>query len=655
MPPKLYGKRTKAPAVAYAKFISPGKENIPSDNAEQLQKNQQRGKHEALDIVNLDQQLEALTLKEEKTITGNKNVKKQADEQEKDRKSTHDHGGIPVTITPVQPAKPKARRRTEPTLQPEIPTPELTPAPDDIYSAYVAPVLAISDLRRVVPFEQWSSELDPHFEVTKIAEASFSEVYRLTTKSGRSGLANESVLKVVALKSPPNAPLPSECDTNNRIRKVVDPERQAKRERADREKEDEWKSHVADVVSEVKLLQNLNHIPGFTHFCEVTVLQGRPSELFSKAWKSWNKSRPRGKKSAFPDPTKKTSYEDAQVWVVIEMQDAGTDCEKMMEAGGVGTVWEIWDVFWGVCLSVAKAEEACRFEHRDLHLENICIRSSRPGMDPMEPIIRNPLKRKLGFSGLETTVIDYTLSRADIIGSSKHDSRRTSSSSNSSSVSALSTFGTAISLKDSEIAYLDLNKSVGLFDGNAEDEYQYEIYRYMRGAVFHNDPLWQAQDYSEDRPNTPVEHTPETPRRSPRRAANSKTQDSVCPRSASRTNTKKLIKEPDEDIWRQFYPKTNLVWAHFILYKLLEHMEGYEPANLSIGDIMTRVKTSPEDAPKVQKKAMRLFKVLEKVNQMLEPAELGKDESLGSMKDLVVLAIEHRWLDVRDVAGGEGT
>jgi serine/threonine-protein kinase haspin len=656
MPPKLYGKRTKAPAVAYAKFLSPDKENIPNGSAKQLQKQKLQPKQDTPDIIGLDQQLEALTLKEEETSITNKDVKTQANRQEKDQTRSEDQAVILVSATPTQNTKPKARRRIETTPQlgmPLLPTPEPTPAPDDIYSTYVAPVLQISDLRKVVPFEHWSSKLDPHFGVTKIAEASFSEVYRLTTKSGRLGLANESVLKVVALKSPPNAPLPSECETSNRARKVVDPERQAKRERADREKEDEWKSHVADVVSEVKLLQNLNHIPGFTHFCEVTVLQGRPSELFAKAWKSWNKSRPRGKKSEFPDPNKRSSYEDAQLWVVIEMQDAGTDCEKMMEAGGVGTVWEIWDVFWGVCLSVAKAEEACRFEHRDLHLENICIRSAQPGMDPMEPIIRNPLKRKLGFSGLETTVIDYTLSRADIVGSSKDDSRRTSSSSNSSFVSALSTSTIANSPNGAEVAYLDLNKSVGLFDGNAEDEYQYEIYRYMRGAVFHNNPLWQAQDYRDERPSTPVEYSPETPRRSPRKAQIIETPGSVSLRNTSGPSTTKPTNKPDEDIWKRFHPKTNLVWAHFILYKLLEHMEGYEPANLSLEDIMVRVKVSPEDAPKVQKKAIRLYRVLEKVNQMLEPSELGKEGSLASMKDLVVMAIEHRWLGVGDVAGEE--
>ncbi|KAF2786172.1 hypothetical protein K505DRAFT_290148 [Melanomma pulvis-pyrius CBS 109.77] len=721
MPPKqVYGKRTKTSAAGYAKFLSPDKESVPAKpktepkheisssvdldlNLEALtlqeknntryatqksgndqvakEKGDQVGTRGHADIpapetpaqasrstvkrrttpAELDRQLEALTLKEEKIArpATNEHVKNQQDAAIKvDQTVDQDHADIPVLATPTQNGRHTAKKRIKPTSQPEMHlllTPDLTPAPDNIYTDYVAPVLSISDLRRILPFEQWSSELEPHFEVTKIAEASFSEVYRLTTKSGRQEISNESVLKVVALKSPPNAPLPSECRAGERTRKAVDPARQAKRERADREKEDEWKSHVADVVSEVKLLQNLNHIPGFTHFCEATVLQGRPSALFANAWKSWNKSRPRGKKSEFPDPTKKTSYEDAQLWVVIEMQDAGTDCEKLMDAGGLGTIWEIWDVFWGVCLSVAKAEEACRFEHRDLHLENICIRSSRPGTDAMAPVIMNPLKRKLGSSGLETTVIDYTLSRADIVGSSHHDSRRTSSSSSTSCLSAPSTASTADSHQEIDIAYLDLNKSVGLFEGNAEDEYQYEIYRYMRSAVFHGDPL--KQDTTEENDPAPYEYTPETPRRSPRKP---KSTGSACAAgtpiyggSLSRHNSANPSSDAKDDIWKRFHPKTNLVWAHFILHKLLEHMDGYEPANLSLEDIMANVRESREDAPKVQKKAMRLYRVLEKVAMMLEPSALGRHVSLGSMKELVVLAIEHRWLDVADVAGGD--
>lgn len=148
----------------------------------------------------------------------------------------------------------------------------------------------------------------------------------------------ESVLKLVALKTPPEVPLP--CQTIERA--IRDREGQMAKELEEREEKDAYKSVVADVLSEVKLLQNLNYIPGFTNFRDLTVLQGRPSSSFNNAWKTWNKSRPRGKKSYFPDPSKKTSYDETQLWAVIEMQDAGMDCEKLMEAEGLGTIWELW-------------------------------------------------------------------------------------------------------------------------------------------------------------------------------------------------------------------------------------------------------------------------------------------------------------------------
>lgn len=57
-------------------------------------------------------------------------------------------------------------------------------------------------------------------------------------------------------------------------------------------------------------------------------------------------------------------------------------------------------------------------QHRDLHLGNVCIRSTRPD-GSMEPpahaeIARQPSPSAFGISALETTIIDYSLSRADL-------------------------------------------------------------------------------------------------------------------------------------------------------------------------------------------------------------------------------------------------
>ncbi|KAF2821905.1 hypothetical protein CC86DRAFT_373652 [Ophiobolus disseminans] len=525
--------------------------------------------------------------------------------------------------SPTRVPQPTSRLKSKPAsspLRPSLPTPEPTPEPDDIYTTYASPLLSMTDTNKIKAFDQWSTELEGVFDVTKIAEASFSEVYRLSTTS-LSGTSNqESVLKLVALKTPPDIPLLCQSHT----RTVRDREGQIAKERAEREEKDQWKSEVDDVVSEVKLLHNLAHIPGFTNFRDLTILQGRPTPFFAKAWKAWNKSRTRGKKSEFPDPSKKTSYEETQLWAVIEMQDAGTDCEKLMENGGLSSIWEVWDVFWGVCLSVAKAEETCKFEHRDLHMGNICVRSSRLNSDVLDTTIKDPTHRKFRFTGLETTVIDYTLSRADILAS---PSRRSSSSS-------AGTVTSSSSISDSaNVAYLDLDKDPALFTGDASEEYQYEIYRYMRGAALYNNPLQSS----------PPDPTSE-PRRSPRKNTHI--------RFDSQESSQKPVLVGGS-AWSQFHPKTNLVWAHFLLHKLLAHLDSSAntPDQLSTKQIMADVEDKGSEPLKVKKKALKLHSILKKVSELLCPVALGRQESLGSVKDLVLLAIDERWLRTGDVVG----
>jgi serine/threonine-protein kinase haspin len=531
--------------------------------------------------------------------------------------------------------------------------PNPLPESEDFYTRYASPLLALSDRKHIVGFQSWSDELEPHFEITKIAEASFSEVYRLSSATTpTSGIKSESVLKVVALKTPPTAPLPSQLQ----LRAVRDRDGQLEKEKTQREERDQWKSHVEDVLSEVKLLQNLTHIPGFTVFRDLTIVQGRPSTSFNDAWRNWNKSRQRGKKSEFPDPSKKPSYDDTQLWAVVEMQDAGTDCEKIMELGGLTSIWEVWDVFWGVAISVGKAEEACQFEHRDLHLGNICVRSSRVGADILRPLVKDPLRRKLRFTGLEPTVIDYTLSRADVIASPSWQS---------SALSDISTLTTVSHEKVVDVAFLDLDKDPALFEGDASEEYQYEIYRYMRGAALFNDPLECFQILSKDlQPGKEEENVVETPQRLPMKNTHirfdSNPVEQLVQRHSPRKHaiseldsTKPTSKQEMGSVWRQFHPKTNLVWLHFLLHKLLNHLSSSSPTpdKLSMHQITQSLQLRDgEDIAKVKKKAMKLWKVLQRVNELLCPVALGRQEGLGSVKELVVLALEEQWLLVRDVA-----
>lgn len=59
----------------------------------------------------------------------------------------------------------------------------------------------------------------------------------------------------------------------------------------------------------------------------------------------------------------------------------------------------------------------------------------------------------------------------------------------------------------------------------------------------------------------------------------------------------------------------------------------------------------PGAALRVKKKAVKLHKVLQRVSELLCPVALGQEGSLGSVKELVILAMEERWLRAGDISG----
>lgn len=424
-----------------------------------------------------------------------------------------------------------------------------TPPALDEYSEHCAALLELSS-HRMTDFAEWANQLSSHFHVTKIAEATFGEVYRLSCLERISGFStnDESVFKVIALK-PPDTRLPTDKRKLNAAAKKT-----------------ELMSKPGDVANEVRLLQRMSDVPGFTNFREVRVIKGRPAEPFIKAFKTFNTTQKARKKplSEFPDPSKIASYADDQLWAVIEMQDAGTDLERLVETGECTSVWYVWDIFWQVVLSLAKGEEAAEFEHRDLHLGNICVRQQL-GSDERASDIDT--KRKLHFTTLETTIIDYTISRA--------------------------------LMQDQSVACKDLASEPALFEGDSTEEYQYEIYRYMRSAIFLDDP---HADF---------------PCRLP-----------VAARQRS---------------WEQYHPVSNLIWLHFVLYKLLEQ--------LSFPSATKPPPRKNKEEHAQWKRANDLEHVLLRVQTLLEPGTLFEND-LWSASDLVRLALSEGWIDEQDINRG---
>lgn len=430
----------------------------------------------------------------------------------------------------------------------------------------------------IATFSTWASELNDHFDITKIAEASFGEVYRLSLAQALASddalpisRTEESVLKIIAL-TPPEATLPN-----------------TKRERERMLKKASGMSKPGDVASEVQLLQRLSSIPGFTNFRDVRIVQGRPPAPFIHAFNAFNTAQKEAKKesSIFPDPAKKSSYSENQLWAVIEMQDAGSDLERLVAQGRCRNIWAAWDIFWQVVLALAKGEEAAEFEHRDLHLGNICVRGA-PEADFKLDI---DTSRRLGFTPLEATLIDYTISRCSMPNET-----------------------------DPAVAYIDLANDPHLFVGDSTEEYQYDIYRYMRSAVYFSSPLadFPAATSSED-------------------------PDPIGRRAIEETGRH----------WEQFHPMTNLVWLHFVLYMLLEQLEW--PSSMKAPSAKAKKTAKGKEEDRLYKRAIELEQVLLHVQDQVDPNVLGSEDSMvWRASDLVGLALEQGWLEEEDVMGAHG-
>ncbi|KAK8219691.1 hypothetical protein M8818_000665 [Zalaria obscura] len=465
---------------------------------------------------------------------------------EEDPENVQPEADIPKSAEAIkQKAKPRALR----------PAPASAVPVSNIFTAHTSELLSQSS-RPLTSFSDWSDQLSSHFSVAKIAEASFGEVYRLSLLRSHPSLSatEESVLKIIPLKPPPAA-LPKRMTkaAKEKIAAMSAPE---------------------DVAGEVRLMQRMTCIPGYTNFRDVCVLQGRPGSAFVEAWHSWNTEREqKGKETSyFADPALKKSYSDDQLWAVIEMQDAGTDLENTK----VDSVWMLWDIFWGVVLALGKGEEGARFEHRDLHLENICI--ARPGIKGcVGKWDENGLDhtRRLGFTGIETTLIDYTISRAEVGND-----------------------GLTIEREDqqADVVYLDLEKDQSLFEGDGEEEYQYDIYRYMRSAMYLDDPLADLDERWEEA-------------------------------------------EESGRTWQGYHPQTNLVWLHFILYMLAEQVSWPSDEAGTVDGEKSR-----------HDRAMELEEALSEVQALLDPEQFPGC-SLKSAGDLVAHALDKGWLALEDVLG----
>jgi len=171
--------------------------------------------------------------------------------------------------------------------------------------------------------------------------------------------------------------------------------------------------------------------------------------------------------------------------------------------------------------------------------------------------------------------------------------------------------------EDKSIAYFDLSKDPTIFEGDGNEDYQYDMYRHMRAAALCGDPMTDI--------NLGLNVT----------GASSKKG------SKMKSNARKAEIEDDnvsKDVWKCHHSITNLVWLHFILYKMVEQIEIWP---------------SYEQNPHYQmwEHAVELEKRLDVLQGVLD-LEGMREAEVRSAVQLVEWAAKEGWLDESDVVGG---
>ncbi|KAK4697694.1 serine/threonine-protein kinase haspin, partial [Lecanoromycetidae sp. Uapishka_2] len=205
-------------------------------------------------------------------------------------------------------------------------------------------------------------------------------------------------------------------------------------------------------------LELMNDVPGFVQLRSATVVKGTPTPFLEEIFTQWIKQN--------PEDNQHCDYGENPMWLLAEMTDAGPDLETLLTKGFPSgkylnkrtkgarlSLEQAWDIFFLTAQALASGEQYARFEHRDLHPGNICIKY-------IDQKSRKTSKNTQSFrpqTNIEVTIIDYTLSRANLTESTV----------------------LAHSMQDKSI-FTQKSK-------NPNDQKQYDMYRWMRD-IFEGTP-----------------------------------------------------------------------------------------------------------------------------------------------------------------------
>ncbi|CAH8590776.1 unnamed protein product [Schistosoma turkestanicum] len=188
---------------------------------------------------------------------------------------------------------------------------------------------------------------------------------------------------------------------------------------------------VSQKLSELAYKYRRNRSVNFAQLKRATVVRGKLPKALVSSWRKYESQRGSDNECLDFLPAE-------QQWMVLESEFAGEPLANVR----FNTCREARSVIEQIALSLAAAESALQFEHRDLHWHNVLVRPTRQWK----------LRYRVGgvsyavlTEGIQVTIIDFTVSRL---------------------------------CHEGNIVYVDLSESPEIFE--CEGDYQFDIYRIMR-------------------------------------------------------------------------------------------------------------------------------------------------------------------------------
>ena len=222
-------------------------------------------------------------------------------------------------------------------------------------------------------FTEFGDDLERKFAISKIAEGTYADVYDIAPRKKCTG--NKSIFKILPIRG----------------------------KRSDRS----MGTAVKEVLREVRLCDALTVLPGFTVYKGLMLVHGEYAKSFMEACDLFAEKTP---EAIRPKPYR--LYKGRwQEFAIMELEPAGDDGETLKDP----SVFAVRDIFWLLVISLMNAEQRLDFEHRDLHISNICIDAWIKGQEkdvPPRMLARSGPRQTACLSNLRPTIIDYTLSRS---------------------------------------------------------------------------------------------------------------------------------------------------------------------------------------------------------------------------------------------------